>query len=85
MADLNVSGLRKRSPEIDLVDNGLTHMCLEILLTSVVWIHHTFQNNLRVRHKFIKYLEESCRMGPEKHLSIKYFQKILSSQLFLPK
>ena len=68
-----------------MVENGLTHMCLEILLTSVVWTHHTFENNFRVRHKFLKYLEEICRMGSEERLSIKYFQKILSSQLILPK
>ena len=30
----------------------LTHSCLEIYLMNVVWNSHTFENNLRRKHKF---------------------------------
>ena len=39
----------------------LTHSCLEIYLTSVVWTCHTFENNFGVQYKFAKYLKEGCR------------------------
>ena len=39
----------------------LTLSCLEIYATSVVWTCHTFENNFGMKHKFAKYLKESCR------------------------
>ena len=29
----------------------LTHSCLEISLTFVLWIHDTYENNFKIKHK----------------------------------
>ena len=38
----------------------LTHSCLEISLTFVVWTCDTFENNNEIEHKLIKYLKGIC-------------------------
>ena len=47
----------------------MTHSCLEIYLTSVVWTRHTFENNFGMKHQFAKYLKESCRVLMNNSLS----------------
>ena len=39
----------------------LTHSHLEINLTSVVWTCQKFEINFGMKHKFAKYLKDSCR------------------------
>ena len=34
---------------------------LDIFLTNVFWTSRTFENNFKMKHKFAKYLTESCR------------------------
>ena len=54
----------------------LTHSCSEIHLTSVVWTCHTFENNFRIKHQFVNYFKESCRLISNEQLSFKYFPTI---------
>ena len=49
----------------------LTRSRLEIL-TNVVWIYDTFENNSGIKMKFAKYLKESCWLSPDLHLSFEY-------------
>ena len=49
---------------------------LYISLTIFVWSFDTFENNLEVKHKFTKYLKESCGLEFNQHFSFKYFPKI---------
>ena len=39
---------------------GLTHSCLVISLTSVIFIYHSIKNNLGFKCTFAKYLNKSC-------------------------
>ena len=48
----------------------------EIYLTSVVWTCHTFENNFRIKHKFAKYLKESCRLSSDEQIFFKYLLNI---------
>ena len=54
----------------------LTHSCLKIYLTSVVWTFHTFEDNFEMKHKFAKYLKESCRLSSDEQFSFKYFLEV---------
>ena len=38
----------------------LTRSCVDMTLTSVIWVFDTFENNFRVMHKLEKYLVEIC-------------------------
>ena len=38
----------------------LTHSCLDISLTTVVWTLDTYENNFGINHKFAKHFKESC-------------------------
>ena len=40
--------------------NGLTHLCLRVLLQFFVRIHDNFENNLVVEDYFAKYLKKTC-------------------------
>ena len=40
-----------------------------------VWINDTFENNLRTKHDFAKYLKGSFYFILEEHFSFKYFPK----------
>ena len=53
----------------------LTHSCPDISLTSVVCTYNTFENYLRIRHDFTKYLKKSCGLGSDQYFSFKYFLK----------
>ena len=55
------------------VVNGLTHPCLATYLKSVVWTCDTFENNFRMKHKFLNYLKKSCRCS----FNEKFFQLLL--------
>ena len=55
---------------------SLTHSCLEIYLTSVVWTYHTFVNNFTIKYELEKYLKESCLLVSDSPFSFKYFLKI---------
>ena len=44
-------------------------------LGSIVCYPHTFENNLGIKPKFIKYLRESCCLASYKHFSFIYFPK----------
>ena len=55
----------------------LTHSCLKISLTSVVWTFDDFKNNLGITHKFTKYLKEGCVLDFDQHFSLKYFLKFV--------
>ena len=55
---------------------SLTHSCLEIYLTNVVWTCHTFKNNFGMEHEFAKYSEESCIKSSEEQFSFKYLRNI---------
>ena len=46
---------------IKLSSSYLTHSCLGIYLTSVIWAFQTYQNNFPMKHIFTKYLKEGCR------------------------
>ena len=63
----------------------LTHSCQEIYLARVVWTYHTFKNIFRIKHKFAKYLKESCRLSSDEQLSLKYFQYIIFVKERYPK
>ena len=43
-----------------LAVNRLTHECLRIPPSIVVWICDTFENNFGIDNDFTKYLRESC-------------------------
>ena len=49
--------------------NGLTHSCLKIIMTSVLWTHCTFEDKIKIKHKFTKYLMESCEPDPDEYFS----------------
>ena len=42
-------------------------------MTSVVRTEDAFENNLRIRHEFTKYLKGRCGLGPDRHFSFKGF------------
>ena len=46
------------------------------LTTSVVWTCQTSENNFAMKHKFAKYLKESCSWNSDEQLSLKYFLNI---------
>ena len=52
---------------------ALTHSCLEISLTSVVWTFVAFQKNFGINHEFTKYLKKSFGLDIEQHFSINSF------------
>ena len=41
--------------------NGLTKSCIRVPEDIVVWIYHTFDNNLKNQNDFTKYLKEMCQ------------------------
>ena len=49
----------------------LTHSCLEIFLTFVVWTYGTFENNLEIKHKLKKKMKGICKFVSDLHLSLK--------------
>ena len=57
---------------MSLSNKTLTHSCLEVL-TNVVWIFITFENNFVVTHKLEKYLKRSCWYVSGQHFAFKYF------------
>ena len=63
----------------------LTLSYLELFGTSVVWTVDTFENNLAINHKFIKYLKEKCVFDFDQHFSLKYFLKIAFAKEISPK
>ena len=56
--------------------NGLTHSCLEISLTIVVWNCDTFENNFEIKHILEEYLKGSCLLVSGLQFPFKYFVKI---------
>ena len=61
---------------ITLPSRSLTHSCLEISLTCVVWTCHIFENNFGMKHKFLKYLKEICILSIDEQFSFNYFLNI---------
>ena len=53
--------LREWPAVMENAEVTITHLCLEIYLTSVVRTCHTYENNFGTKHKLAKYLKESCR------------------------
>ena len=60
---------------LPFIFNPLTHSCLEISLTDVLWTFDTFEYNFGMNHIFKKYLKENCELGSDEHYSFKYFTK----------
>ena len=54
----------------------LTHVCFEVFFTSVVWTYDTFAHNFSIKNRFTKYMYDICWLGPDQHVSFKYFMKI---------
>ena len=52
---------------------------------NVVWTCHTFENNLKMKHNFAKYLKESCRKRSDELVSFKYFLNIAFVREIPPK
>ena len=71
----------KENEPYDTEYASLTHSCLEINLSSLVWTCHTSKDNFAMKHKSEKYLIKSCRWSYGEQLSIKYL--ILSCILIL--
>ena len=46
---------------------------LEVHLEIVGWVYDTFEDNLRIKNHFTKYLKESCLECSYKHIPFKYF------------
>ena len=63
----------------------INHLCQEIYLISVVWIWQTFENKFGMKHKFAKYLNESCRKNCDEYLSFKHFLHIAFVREISPK
>ena len=78
-------GVSHQVPSGPLTILEITHSCLEINLTSVVWTCHTFENIFGIKHKFTKYFKESCRWSSNKQFSFKYFLNITSVREIPPK
>ena len=49
---------------------ALTHSCLDIFLTSVVWTYDIFESNFEINHNFDKYLTNIWELWVEIKLSI---------------
>ena len=56
----------------------LTHSCLKIFLTRVVWIFNIFESilNFEISNQFTSYLKRSCGFGVVQHIPFKCFLKI---------
>ena len=64
-------------------DEEVNPFTLRVTLESIVCYSHTFENNLGIKRKFIKYLKESCSLASDQHFSIKCSQKKASvSKIF---
>ena len=46
-----------------LLQERFQHQCLGVTLEFVVWIQDTFDNNLKIKNYFAKYLKESWLEG----------------------
>ena len=56
---------------------------LRVVFKSIVCYYHTFENNLEMKHKFSKYLMESCCLTFDQHFSFKCFpENTFASQIF---
>ena len=64
---------------------GLSHSCLEVTLTNVVWTYNIPVNNFGLRQKFPKYLKESYGLSSDQHPSFKCFLKNALFPKMLPK
>ena len=60
--------------KVALALEGLTHSCLEIHLTGVVWTCHSFENNFGIIHEFAIYLKENY--SSDEKFSFKLFLNI---------
>ena len=81
----NDHGSRWHSSRHPLGVIWLTHSCLVIYLTKIVWTSHTFENDFGMKHEFVKYLKESCRWSSDEHFSFKYFPNIAFTRKIPPK
>ena len=52
-------------------DEQFNPFTLRVPLESIVCYSHTFGNNLGIKHKFAKYLKESCCLASDQHFSFK--------------
>ena len=60
----------------------LTHSCMQILFSSVVWTFDTYEDTQEIKHHFINYLKESFSLVPPQDFSIKYFlEKVVVSKI----
>ena len=41
--------------------NELTHLYMEVSITTIFWTNHTFENNFGMKQNFTTYLKKSCR------------------------
>ena len=53
----------------------LNPFTLRVSLESIVCYFHTFENNLGIKQKFLKYLEESCRLTSGLTFLLQIFSK----------
>ena len=58
---------------------------LKVPLESAGCYFHTFENNLRIKQKFTKYLRESCCLTLCLHFSFRYFPKNAFHRKIYPK
>ena len=65
----------KVSPFSVICFNKLTHLCTEIPVNIDVWNYGIFENNLRIKLKFTKYLKRECDLGSVPHFPFKFFMK----------
>ena len=54
-------------------------------MKSIVCFSHTFENNLRIKRKFTKYLKESSFFASDQHFSFKCFPENASVGKFFIK
>ena len=57
------------SPDKD----ALIDQCLKVTLEVAIWILDTSDNNLEIKKKLAKYVEESCWQCSYKHFAFTYF------------
>ena len=56
---------------------------LRVPIESIVYYFYIFENNLRIKGMFAKYLNESCFVDSDKHFILKYFFKnVFVSEIF---
>ena len=55
------------------------------ILTSLVWTYDTWNSNFGIKHKFKKYLKESCWFSSDQHFLLNFLSKNAHVVKLLPK